>query len=59
LPDGTITHLITRIKQGGRDAAQGLWQAYSPRLVPLVRARLQSAKGLADEEDAWLAEGPA
>jgi DNA-directed RNA polymerase specialized sigma24 family protein len=54
LPDGTITHLITRLKQGDRDAAQGLWQAYFPRLVALARARLQGAMGLADEEDVVL-----
>jgi RNA polymerase sigma factor (sigma-70 family) len=54
LPDGTITHLITRRKQGDRDAAQGLRQAYVPRLVALARARLQGAGGPADEEDVVL-----
>jgi DNA-directed RNA polymerase specialized sigma24 family protein len=53
-PEGTITHLITRLKQGDREAAQGLWQAYFPRLVALARARLQGAMGLADEEDVVL-----
>jgi DNA-directed RNA polymerase specialized sigma24 family protein len=54
LPDGTITHLITRLKQRDRDAAQGVWQAYFPRLVALARARLQGGGGLADEEDVVL-----
>jgi RNA polymerase sigma factor (sigma-70 family) len=53
-PEGTITHLITRLKQGDREAAQGLWQACFPRLVALARARLQGAMGLADEEDVVL-----
>jgi RNA polymerase sigma factor (sigma-70 family) len=54
VPDGTITHLITRLKQGDSDAAQGLWKAYFPRLVALARARLRGAMGLADEEDVVL-----
>jgi DNA-directed RNA polymerase specialized sigma24 family protein len=53
-PQGTITHLIARLKQGDREAAQGLWQAYFHRLVALARARLRSAVGLADGEDVAL-----
>jgi DNA-directed RNA polymerase specialized sigma24 family protein len=53
-PEGTITHLITRLKQGDREAAHGLWQAYFHRLVTLARARLHTAVGLADEEDVVL-----
>ena len=53
-PQGTITHLITRLKQGDRDAALGLWQAYFHRLVTFARARLHGAMGLADEEDVVL-----
>jgi hypothetical protein len=44
-------NLITRLKKGDCEAAQGLWQAYFHRLVTFARARLHSAVGLADEED--------
>jgi DNA-directed RNA polymerase specialized sigma24 family protein len=53
-PQGTITHLIARLKQGDREAAQGLWQAYFHRLVALARARVRSAVGMADAEDVAL-----
>jgi DNA-directed RNA polymerase specialized sigma24 family protein len=54
--EGSITLLITRLKQGDRDAAPGLWQAYFHRLVGLARARLRgtTTMGLADEEDVAL-----
>jgi DNA-directed RNA polymerase specialized sigma24 family protein len=52
--DGTITNLIARLKQGDRDAAQGLWQAYFERLVTLARARLRGSPVCADEEDVVL-----
>ena len=52
-PQGTITHLITRLKQGDREAARGLWQAYFHRLVTFASARLHNAMGLADEEGVW------
>jgi len=52
--EGTITHLINRLKQGDRDAAPDLWQAYFHRLVALARTRLRGATGLADEEDVVL-----
>jgi DNA-directed RNA polymerase specialized sigma24 family protein len=52
--EGSITHLIARLKQGDRDAASGLWHAYFHRLVALARARLRGATGPADEEDVAL-----
>ena len=52
--DGSITHLITRLKQGDRAAAEGVWRAYFQRLVALARTRLRGATGLADEEDVAL-----
>jgi hypothetical protein len=55
-----MTQLITRLKQGDRDAAQGLWRAFFPRLVAgtlgcveqTVECKLRSIRSL------WLAEGP-
>ena len=41
-PQGTITHLSTRLKQGDRDAAQAIWRAYFHRLVSLARARIRT-----------------
>ena len=52
--DGSITHLITRLKQGDPSAAEGLWRAYFERLVALARSRLRGATRLADEEDVAL-----
>src|SRR4029077_13220808 len=52
--DGSITHLITRLKEGDRAAAEGLWRAYFHRLVGLARTRLRGATRLADEEDVAL-----
>ena len=52
--NGTITHLIGMLKQGDRDAAQGLWQAYFHRLVSLARDRIRASVGLADAEDVAL-----
>src|SRR5262249_28346588 len=52
--EGTITHLIGKLKQGDRDAAQGLWQAYFQRLVSLARAQIRAPVGLADGEDVAL-----
>jgi DNA-directed RNA polymerase specialized sigma24 family protein len=52
--EGTITHLIGKLKQGDRDAAQGIWQAYFHRLVSLARAQIRAPVGLADEEDVAL-----
>jgi DNA-directed RNA polymerase specialized sigma24 family protein len=52
--DGSITHLVTRLKEGDRAAADGLWRAYFERLVALARSRLRGATRLADEEDVAL-----
>src|SRR5690349_15832552 len=52
--DGSITHLITRLKEGDRAAADGLWRVYFERLVALARSRLRGATRLADEEDVAL-----
>ena len=53
--DGSVTHLIGRLKDGDRDAAQRLWEAYFGRLVGLARGRLRSAsRRVADEEDVAL-----
>jgi DNA-directed RNA polymerase specialized sigma24 family protein len=53
--DGSVTHLIGRLKGGDRDAAQSLWEAYFGRLVGLARGRLRGAsRRVADEEDVAL-----
>jgi hypothetical protein len=53
--DGSITRLIVLLKDGDRDAAQPLWDAYFRRLVGLARARLRGTpRGMADEEDVAL-----
>jgi DNA-directed RNA polymerase specialized sigma24 family protein len=52
--DGSISLLMTRLKEGDRTAAEGLWRVYFPRLVGLARSRLRGATRLADEEDVAL-----
>jgi DNA-directed RNA polymerase specialized sigma24 family protein len=52
--DGSITHLIARLKQGDRSAAQEIWHTYFSRLVALARDRLRGTTRLADEEDVAL-----
>jgi DNA-directed RNA polymerase specialized sigma24 family protein len=53
--DGSVTHLIGRLKGGDRDAAQRLWEVYFGRLVGLARGRLRgSPRRVADEEDVAL-----
>jgi DNA-directed RNA polymerase specialized sigma24 family protein len=53
--NGSITRLIVLLKDGDRDAAQHLWDAYFLRLVGLARARLRGTpRGMADEEDVAL-----
>ncbi|MFO0909715.1 MAG: ECF-type sigma factor [Isosphaeraceae bacterium] len=50
--DGSITHLIGRLKEGDRGTSQQIWEAYFDRLVRLARTRLRGAPtGRADEED--------
>ena len=53
--EGSITHLIRRIKDGDREGSQALWEAYFGRLVALARDRLRNAPRAArDEEDVAL-----
>jgi DNA-directed RNA polymerase specialized sigma24 family protein len=52
--DGSITLLITRLKQGDRSAAEGIWRAYFGRLVDFARSQLRIETRLADEEDVAL-----
>jgi DNA-directed RNA polymerase specialized sigma24 family protein len=54
-PEGTVSRIVERLKQGDPDAAQQLWDSYFQRLVALARARLRGARrGAADEEDVAL-----
>jgi DNA-directed RNA polymerase specialized sigma24 family protein len=54
--DGSITICLRLLKEGDRDAAQPLWEAYYARLVRLARDRLWGLrrKTIADEEDVAL-----
>jgi DNA-directed RNA polymerase specialized sigma24 family protein len=53
--DRSITRLIGMLKDGDRDAAQRLWEAYFGRLVALARGRLRNvSRRVADEEDVAL-----
>jgi DNA-directed RNA polymerase specialized sigma24 family protein len=53
--DGSVTRLIGMLKDGDRDAAQSLWEAYFGRLVSLARGRLRGvSRRVADEEDVAL-----
>ena len=50
--DGSVTHWINEIKDGNRNAAQGLWERYFANLVRLAGASLnQGNRRVADEED--------
>jgi DNA-directed RNA polymerase specialized sigma24 family protein len=50
--DGSVTHWIGVLRDGGRDAAQPLWEAYFQRLVALARTKLRGApRRVTDEED--------
>ena len=49
---GSITHWINEIKDGNRDAAQGLWERYFARLVRLARFKMSADnRRVSDEED--------
>jgi DNA-directed RNA polymerase specialized sigma24 family protein len=49
---GSVTHLIGRLKSGDAAAAQALWKAYLGRVIGLARAKFQGQPpALADEED--------
>jgi DNA-directed RNA polymerase specialized sigma24 family protein len=53
--EGSVTRWISQLKNGDRDAAQRLWEAYFHRLVSLARKRLLgTARCVADEEDVAL-----
>jgi DNA-directed RNA polymerase specialized sigma24 family protein len=55
LPEGSVTHQISRLKEGDHAAARILWQRYFQRLVRLARRKLQPhARRAADEEDVAL-----
>jgi DNA-directed RNA polymerase specialized sigma24 family protein len=50
--DGSVSQWIGLLKDGDRDAAQPLWEAYFQRLVALARTRLRNApRRVTDEED--------
>jgi DNA-directed RNA polymerase specialized sigma24 family protein len=50
-----VTRWISALKEGDQSAAQGLWEAYSRRLLGLARARLRDVpRRIADEEDVVL-----
>ena len=52
---GSVTHWINEIKEGNRDAAQGLWERYFARLVHLARNEIPARHRRAfDEEDVAL-----
>ncbi len=53
--EGSVTRLIGMLKDGDRDAAQGLWEIYFGKLVGLARSRLRSVtRRVSDEEDVAL-----
>jgi RNA polymerase sigma factor (sigma-70 family) len=55
-PEGSVTRWISLLKDGDRDAAQPLWEAYFHRLVRLARKRLRGTpRCAADEEDVAIA----
>jgi DNA-directed RNA polymerase specialized sigma24 family protein len=52
---GSVTHWITLLKAGHREAAQPLWEKYIGRLAARARQRLAAApRRAADEEDVAL-----
>jgi DNA-directed RNA polymerase specialized sigma24 family protein len=54
--DGSVTRWISRLKDGDRDAARPLWEAYFHRLVALARDKLRgTSRRAADEEDVAIA----
>jgi DNA-directed RNA polymerase specialized sigma24 family protein len=53
--EGSVTHWVRLLKDGDRDAAQPLFEAYFKRLVALARAKLRDTnRGTTDEEDVAL-----
>jgi RNA polymerase sigma factor (sigma-70 family) len=54
-PSGSITVLLARLADGDREAVEGLWARYFPRLVGLARERLRGRpRPVVDEEDVAL-----
>ncbi len=48
----SITRLISQLKKDDLEAAEGIWQRYFQRLLPLARAKLRSMPSrVVDEED--------
>src|SRR5262249_54823927 len=54
-PADPVTHWITQLKAGDRNAVQPLWERFFPQMVRLARQRLRDApRRVADEEDVAL-----
>jgi DNA-directed RNA polymerase specialized sigma24 family protein len=54
-PEPDVTLLLRQLQAGERDAAEGLWRLYFPRLVRLARGHLLGLpRRAADEEDVAL-----
>jgi RNA polymerase sigma factor (sigma-70 family) len=54
-PQGTVTRLIQKLKDGESQAAQRLWELYFRRMVGMAREKLKGMpKRVADEEDVAL-----
>lgn len=54
-PEGTVTRLIQKLKDGEAQAAQRLWELYFRRMVGMAREKLQGMpRRMADEEDVAL-----
>jgi hypothetical protein len=50
---GSVTRWIGALKDGGRAAAQPLWDRYFERLVNRARARLRASGFRGDATSAW------
>lgn len=54
-PQGTVTRLIQKLKDGESHASQRLWELYFRRMVGMAREKLKGMPGrVADEEDVAL-----
>ena len=54
-PQGTVTRLIQKLKDGESQAAQRLWELYFRRMVGMAREKLKGMpRRVADEEDVAL-----
>jgi hypothetical protein len=53
--NGSVSRLITDLKNGDHEAARQIWQLYFENIVRLARKRLREVpRAMADEEDAAL-----